>query len=195
MPNENEEELELEPVTDTTVTEPPTTEPEKEPATEPEPEKGTGEEKSVYYYKTTLHKINRESAARRITIKNQAGQIQTMGTELEQLKTKVTEYEKKEKTAAAGTLFNDVVKEKNIEFVSEVASTNIRNGIFESIDWTKEVTKEALQTALDNAIKSQPYAVKEAPELPSTDGGKKSSASGVVDVDMDAIAREFNIQN
>lgn len=153
-----------------------------------------GESADVTDLRTRLHAVNQESAQRRVALKEALTKISAIEAENTTLKGTVGNLKLNEAKRAATTLFDDAVAEKKLVFASDAAGADVRNEIFNSIDWNKEVTKEILVPLVDTYVEKKPYVLKTA-QLGSTDGGKQTSPTNdeISIIDLDEVANSFGL--
>jgi hypothetical protein len=143
--------------------------------------------------RSRLHTVNQESAQRRITIKELTDKLNAASSRITQLEQVETTRAQEARKASAQDLFKEYVKEKGLAFVDETAEGDIRDAALSTIDWTKDVTKEALVPLIDQIVEKKKYALKSA-ELPRTGGGKQGNVGqGTVEIDLHEVAQAFNL--
>lgn len=143
--------------------------------------------------RTRLHAANQESASRRISLKERDAEIDKLSKQVAKLQGTVGQNEVDAAKRKAESTFSEYVKEKKINFIDDQAGIDVRDTIFSSIDWTKEVNKEVLGPLVDEMVTKKKYLLKST-ELPKTDGGQQSNVeNGAVPIDLEAIARDFNL--
>lgn len=144
--------------------------------------------------RTRLHTVNQESAERRLKIKDLETRNKDLETQVTTLKQAAADRATEDTKKQAKELFTEYVKDKKYEFVSTEASEDVSGMVLGQIDLAKPFTKETIGPLVDGVIEKKKYFLK-TPNIGKTDGGKQSSpgTEGVVDIDLEQIAREFNI--
>lgn len=152
--------------------------------------------------KQKIHRLNQESASRRIEINSLRTAKKGLEAELGGYKEKLSAREQLDKKEKAKELFKEYVAEKKHVFVSPEAGEDIQAEVLNQLDPAVEITKENLAAAYDKLITRKAYALKKV-ELPSTQGGKQvpaenTEASGDVVLDetlLNEVAAAFNLNH
>jgi hypothetical protein len=157
------------------------------------PPSGGGDNGDAQKLRDQLHQVNQESANRRVQLREAQSKIQALEGDLGTLRQNYQTLQVEQAKAKATKLFLDYAAEKKYTFVSETAGEDARNEVFGAIDWQQPVTRETLVPLVDSLIQKKPYVLRQG-ELGPTDGGKQGGGpEGAVAIDLEEVARSFNI--
>ena len=162
-----------------------------------EPE-GDDTSEAVRDLQSKLGKANRESASRRLALKNTTAERDRLLQENTTLKNAQAEATKTARKNSAKQLLDTHIAEKKYAFVSDVAKKDIEEAVLAGVDLEKDPSKEVLEALITKVLTDKPYVLSTV-TLPPTEAGKQSGQIGPGDVAVDdkllqEIASDFGLE-